>query len=375
MRPIVALTKCGDYTDAEVSSSVSEALSLLGGMSAFVKEGDRVLLKPNLLTASTPDAAITTHPAILKAVVRQVQAAGGTPIIADSPGGPFTGFLLERAYSKAGWTQVAKETGAKLNFDTGSHQVSNPSGRIAKRLDVLDVLDDVDVVITLPKMKTHELTQFTGSTKILFGTIAGLSKAAYHMKFKDVNRFSDMLLDVLGYARPSLSIMDGVIGMEGDGPGTHGTPRKAGVILASSDSVALDVVATSVIGWDPLSVPIIRKAKERGLTSGRLQDVNVLGARVEDVRVAFKRPSSSSGGNILIRFISSSHVSPIVLRFVARYPAANSNCTGCGVCMQNCPASAITISGRARMDLGKCIRCYCCHEMCPNKAVDLKRLI
>jgi len=362
---------CGSYDDGEVSSAVSKALSLLGGMPAFVGEGDRVLLKVNLLSAAAPEKAITTHPSVVKAVVGEVQRAGGLPVIGDSPGGPFNRRLLERAYVKSGLADVAAETGAELNYNTDSMQVSCPTGRLMKRLDLIKAVGEADVVITLPKLKTHVLTQFTGATKILFGVVPGLTKTAYHAKLGDVSRFSDMLLDILEHVKPALSIMDGVVGMEGDGPGYQGTPRELGLVLAGGDGVALDVVATSIIGMNPLDVPILRRAVERGMTSGRLPDIDVLGERVEDVRVIFKRPSYAGG--LRDRLMSTRLFRLMLLRSIVPSPVSNSRCVRCGVCAENCPVGAITITDRARMDLGKCIRCYCCHELCPHRAIDLRR--
>jgi uncharacterized protein (DUF362 family)/NAD-dependent dihydropyrimidine dehydrogenase PreA subunit len=366
----VAVVRCGSYEDDRVSSSVSKALTLIGGISRFVGEGDRVLLKVNLLSASDPGKAITTHPSVVKAVVRQVQAAGGVPVIGDSPGGRFTRGSLANAYEKSGMKEVAAETGAHLNYNTGSMQVSNPGGKLIKRLDLIKALDEVDVVITLPKMKTHMYTRFTGATKILFGVVPGLTKPVYHAKLSDVGRFSDMLLDLLEYVKPELSIMDAVVGLEGDGPGTQGTPREADLILASADSIALDVVATSLIGMNPLDVPILKRACERGLTSCKLEDIDVLGEGIEDVSVRFKTPESTSG--LLGKVMSNPMFRRLSLTFTVAYPIANDNCVRCGVCAENCPVDAISISERAHMDLGKCIRCYCCHELCPHEAIDLK---
>ena len=371
MAPIVAVVRCDSYDENAVEASVLDALIRLGGIKRFVKPGDRVLLKVNLLSASSPEKSITTHPSVVKAVVKQVQSAGGIPIIGDSPGGPFNRRVLESAYAKSGMKAVSDETGAVLNYDTGSKQVSYPEGKLLKKIDVINLLGEVDVVITLPKLKTHTLTRFTGATKILFGVVPGLTKPAYHMKFADVGLFSDMLLDILCYMKPALSLMDGVIGLEGDGPGTSGVPKKAGLIMASEDSVALDVVASSVIGMDPMDVPILRKAVDRGLSSGVLSDIEVSGEKVEVVRVPFRQPSGDTGG--IGKALASKTLRGLILKTTIAYPVANKNCVGCGVCMQNCPAAAISMeSGKARMNLSKCIRCYCCHELCPHKAVDLR---
>ena len=268
---------------------------------------------------------------------------------------------------------VAEETGAVLNYNTGSKTVSNPGGKLIKKLDVIKLLDDVDVIITLPKLKTHIFTKFTGSTKILFGVVPGLTKPAYHLKFQDVGLFSDMLLDILAYVKPTLSIMDGVIGIEGDGPGAQGDPKKAGFILASQDSVALDVVATTLIGMNPMEVPIIKRAVERGMATGSVNDITVLGERIDDMKVSFKKPSGN--GSPLNTVMSSKIMRRIFLKAAVPYPVADKKCVRCGICRQNCPAGAITITDKARMDYSKCIRCYCCHELCPHKAIRLKRLL
>jgi uncharacterized protein (DUF362 family)/NAD-dependent dihydropyrimidine dehydrogenase PreA subunit len=369
MAPTVALVKCDSYEESVVESSLSEALASLGGIGKYVKTGNRVLLKVNLLSASAPDKAITTHPSLVKALVKQVQSAGGIPIIADSPGGPFSRGMLESAYKKSGLSAVAEETGARLNYDTNSKQVSNPEGKIVKKLDIISILEGVDVVITVPKLKTHTLTKFTGATKILFGVVPGLTKPAYHLKFAEIDNFCDMLLDILAYVRPSLSIMDGVIGIEGDGPGASGTPKKAGIILASEDSVALDVVASSIIGMKVDEIPILKRAIERGLTTGNMSDINVIGVKPEDAAVKFRQPAVHAG---ISKALSNKGLRSLLLRYTVSYPVANSKCIRCGVCKQNCPAGAITIKGKAHMDMGKCIRCYCCHELCPHKAIDLK---
>jgi uncharacterized protein (DUF362 family)/Pyruvate/2-oxoacid:ferredoxin oxidoreductase delta subunit len=277
--------------------------------------------------------------------------------------------MLESAYRKSGMSSVAQETGARLNYDTSSKQVSNPEGRIVKKLDIISVLDEIDVVITVPKLKTHTLTKFTGATKILFGVVPGLTKPAYHLKFAEIENFCDMLLDILVYVRPSLSVMDGVIGMEGDGPGSSGNPKKTGIILASEDSVALDVVASSIIGMKPDEVPILKRAKERGLTTGILSDINVVGVKPEDAAIKFRPPAVHAG---ISKALSNKGLRSLLLRYTVSYPVANSKCIRCGVCKQNCPAGAIIIKGKAHMDMGKCIRCYCCHELCPHKAIDLK---
>jgi len=368
MKPKVALARCGSYGEEEVSRAVGQAVSLLGGIGNFVAAGEKVVVKPNLLRASHPDDAIVTHPSIVAAVVLLIQRAGATAVIVDSPGGPSSRRLLKAAYEKAGLTRVAEETGATLSYDTTSTLVSFPEGRLIKAFDVLNVVRNADAVITLPKLKTHSLTYLTGATKIIYGVVPGLSKAAYHAKLADVERFSTMLLDLNSLIKPRLSVMDAVVGMEGNGP-SAGSLRNIGAILAGTDHIAVDVVASSLVGFKPLDVTTIKAAVSYGLTLGRLEYVDVVGEPVDNMRVSDFLPPVKSKRAWFIPH----HAEKLVKWQMTPYPVATERCVACGVCVTNCPVKAITIKGgRARMNLFTCIRCYCCHETCPHKAIDLK---
>lgn len=371
MRPVVSLRQCQDYDRRNVDRAVGEAITLLGGIERFVQAGQRVVLKVNLLRSSAPERAIVTHPAIVRAVAQQVISAGGIPIIADSPAGPFNQGSLRKVYQQAGLTNVAEETGALLNFDTAATTLSHPTGKLIKRFEIINAIVEADAIITLPKLKTHALTGFTGGTKILFGAIPGLTKMGYHAKLADVAYFSEMLLDLLTLLKPSLAIMDGVIGMEGNGP-SGGSPRPMGAVIASSDSVALDVVACGIAGLDLETIPIIRTAVSRGLSTGKVDDIDVLGAPFAEMIVrGFKPgPNSSRDFSSLPGFLRHWVTRQIVVR-----PAASANrCTGCATCQRNCPVDAITmVNHLAIMDHDKCLRCYCCHEVCPENAIDLKQ--
>lgn len=329
------------------------------------------MLKTNLLSPSTPDRLIVTHPTVVAAMARLVKEAGGTAIIADSPGGPFTRGRLEQCYRKAGLYEVAAATGASLNFDTRSIQVPHPEGHLVKRLDLMQLVEEVDVIIGLAKMKTHALMTFTGATKLMFGLVPGLTKPGYHGKLSGADRFAEMLLDIVSYVKPALTVMDAVVGMEGNGP-SGGDPRNVGLILAGVDTVALDLVAARVAGIDPLKVLTIRAAVRRGDTTGRLADVGVLGESVEDVKVpAFKLPAKGLDMDSMPPLLRNLVVNQLVLR---PWPDPK-RCTRCGVCRQNCPVGAIALDGDApaKINQEKCIRCYCCHELCPETAIELKR--
>ena len=223
---VVSIAKCGTYELERVRCALADVLEPLGGICAFVQPGQRVMLKPNLLLPARPERAITTHPAVVEAMVELVQGAGGVPFVIDSPGGPFhTGVVMRRLYRDTGLQAVSERTGVSLLYDAASVQVSTPDGVLMKRLDLLRVYQEADVIISLPKFKTHGLTAITGSIKNLFGLVPGMTKPAYHSKLANVDAFCDMLLDIVAHVRPALSVMDGVVGMEGDGPGPSGTPR------------------------------------------------------------------------------------------------------------------------------------------------------
>ncbi len=368
-KPPVALIPCAGYDPQQVEAAVLRAVELLGGMGRFVRPGQRVLIKPNLLLPSPPERAIVTHPVVLRAVVRQVQAAGGLPFIADNPAVlPVSRRGWESAYERAGWAAVAAETGAVLNTSIVPEERPHPEGRLLHMVDVSSFLAEADVVISLPKLKSHNFMRFTGAVKNLFGVVPGMTKIGYHLKLQTVERFADMLLDLASFVRPALTVMDGVVGMDGDGP-SGGNPFAASVILASTDPLALDVAALSVVGHEPLGVPTVAAAVRQGLSTGQLSDLALVGEDLSWVRASgFRLPRGRS---------SDAEQVPSALRRLAAgqlvaSPQVNAGCVGCGLCIEHCPTKTIQRrNGRAHIRSSNCIRCYCCHELCPEQAIDL----
>lgn len=405
-RPTVAILKCRDYDPRRVEDAVRQMVGVLGGLSCYIRSGQRVVIKPNLLRASSPEAAATTHPAVVRAVVRLVQEAGATPVIADSPGGPYTRSALRRVYERTGMCGVAEETGAELNEDVGVTSLPNPDGILLKRIDVISAIAHADAVINLPKLKTHNLTRLTNAVKNLFGVVPGVTKIGYHAKLQDARTFSMGLLDIFSCVRPVLTITDAIVAMQGDGP-SGGDPYDGQVLLGGSDALALDVVAAMLAGWDPMSMPIIQVAVKAGLTTGRVEDIAIRGEPLGGVVFRGFRAGSASvmdpgllprglfrlaapllkpracngtcpGGGIDPLGFDVGTVPRPFRRWATRQivvtPRAGSRCTGCGRCVEQCPVNAIRlVRGRARMDSGRCIRCYCCNELCPELAVDLRR--
>ena len=376
-RHTVSLVTCDDYEPEKILASVQRAVDLLGGIGRFIPPGSKVLLKPNMLQGLPPECAVATHPQVVRAVGLLLIGAGAVVTLADSPGGGirYSPGNLQKAYDASGYSRVADELGFRLNIATGYSVVSFPEGKVIKQFPLIDPLTEADRIVSVSKAKTHLLTLLTGATKNLFGLIPGLEKPVFHARFQEPGRFADMLLDLHAHVRPDLHIVDGVIGMEGDGP-TGGEPRQVGVILAGESAVAVDYVLCRILGIEPLDVPVICAAVERGWLDEQGKDIAILGEPLESVRVIdFKKPSTYLGEGRGIRERRLFQALFRLARVYALRPRVIRNrCIRCGKCSSICPARAIRMEKEgAVIDRSRCIRCYCCHEMCTEEAVVLER--
>jgi uncharacterized protein (DUF362 family)/Pyruvate/2-oxoacid:ferredoxin oxidoreductase delta subunit len=367
---LVSVERCVDYDLPTVEGALARVLAPLGGMRAFVSPGQRVMLKVNLLTKAEPDRAVTTHPALVRAVVRAVKSAGAADVaIGDSPGGRTTAASARALFDVSGMAAVAAEEGARLVLlDDDVVRVPAPGGVLYQSFNVGREVVEADVLIDLPRLKTHGLMMMTGAVKNLFGCIPGLEKAQFHLKVPDRRDFGEMLVDLLLACEPDLSIMDAVVGMEGDGP-SGGTPKAVGAVLASADAPALDVVAAAIAGFDPLEVYTIAAAYRRGMCPATADEIGAAGTPWREVApAAFARPAKDLSARMppaIGRFVRARISSKPVLK---RADA----CTGCRTCERNCPVDAIRlVDGHPVFDYGACIRCYCCQELCPEHALDL----
>ena len=365
----VSIARCRNYDLDTVRQAVAAALGPLGGMGRFVGKGERILVKPNLLAPRTPEQAVTTHPAVVQAIVERVQEAGGVPFIGDSPGGRSTSQSYERLLRRTGMAGVAGATGCGLVSFDDAVEVQVPGAKSFRRFTVAKAVTEADRVIVLPKLKTHQLTFYTGAVKVLFGYIPGLLKAEHHLHTgHDPETFSDLLLDLHAALPPTLAVMDGVVGMEGQGP-SNGNPREVGLILASESCTALDLVACSIIGLEPSAVPTVRKAGERGAGPRNLGEVEILGEPVDAVRVpGFGKPRTMILGRI------PSPVFHAIGHLLGSRPAVSPvRCISCGRCAEACPPKAIRWAKGEIPSIRyrHCIRYYCCQELCPQGAVEV----
>jgi len=369
--PTVSIARCGTYEPLEVQRALEELLTPLGGMRAFVSPGQSVMLKVNLLMRAAPDRAITTHPELVRAVVRAAKGAGASEVvIGDSPGGRATAASARALFETSGMASVAAEEGARLALlDDDVVRRDAPGGQLYHSFNLGREAVDADVLIDMPRLKTHGFMMFTGAVKNLFGCVPGLEKAQFHVKVPDRVDFGDMLVDLLLACRPALSIMDAVVGMEGDGP-SGGTPKKIGALLASPDAVALDVVASSIAGFDPMDVYTNAAAHRRGLGPATADEIAITGTPWRDVAPAsFQRPAHDP----------TRRMTPAVGRWMRAHVSARpalerpADCSGCATCQKACPVEAITMSQRRpSFDDKACIRCYCCQELCPGRAIGLQ---
>jgi len=268
----VAVIKCESYEYSQVKRAVEQGLELLGGATAFVKPGEKVLLKPNLLVGEPPDKCVTTHPAVFKAVGELFQSAGVVLSYGDSPG-----FGKPEAVArKSGILEAARQLHIELADFVNGEEVSFAGGIQNKRFVIARGALACEGIISLPKLKTHALTRLTGSIKNQFGCIPGILKGEYHVKLPDVNNFAQMLVDLNLFLKPRLYIMDGIMAMEGNGP-RGGRPKRMDVLLFSSDPVALDATVCRMIGLEPQSVPTIEAGMKSGLGTCMETNIEMLG--------------------------------------------------------------------------------------------------
>ena len=339
-------------------------------MSAFVSEGQLVLLKVNLLAKALPDKAVTTHPELVRALIRSVKAAGGTPIVGDSPAGPSSAGFLAGVYKASGMKQVCDEESVELlDFTSECVRVPSPGGSLYGSFTLARPVIDCDVLITVPKLKTHSFMLFTGAVKNHFGCIPGLEKATYHLRVPKRDDFGSMLVDLMLACKPALAVMDAVVGMEGEGP-AGGAPREIGAIIASADCVALDVVASAVAGLDPMDVYTNRSAANRGLGPRTVDEVEVVGVPWKGLAPpGFVLPTRDMGER-MPAWLGQRARSWITPRPFLEYAGG---CTRCRKCEQSCPVSAIDVkSDGPTFEYSTCIRCYCCQEICPEQVIGLK---
>lgn len=366
MKEKVSIVKCDDYNSERVYRQLKEGLDLLGGIGAFVSQGERVLLKPNFLIGRSPEKCVNTHPELVRAVAQLVLEADATPVIGDSPQMGSAAKVAERC----GVAAVARELGIEI-VEFEPVEVKHPEGKFFKRFTLGKAVLEADTIINLPKLKTHGLTFLTIAVKNLFGCVPGARKAQWHVRTAQEGNehFSRMLLDLATLINPPLSIVDCIDAMEGKGPG-FGTPRHVGLIIAGTDPVAVDTIVTEVLGTHPEHFPTLQTALLEGYGTPDIGEIDLFGEEISEVGVDdFVFPPLIRPPSPFRKLLMSFLKGPLTTNpFIDK-----KQCQQCGNCFKACPLNCITDGTDGfSINAGECIQCLCCMEVCPNGAVDLK---
>jgi uncharacterized protein (DUF362 family)/NAD-dependent dihydropyrimidine dehydrogenase PreA subunit len=367
----VAVIRCESYDEQTVFEAVQKGIDLIGGIGQFVKKGEKILLKPNILTGAKPEEAVTTHPSVFYAIVRLLTELGADVSYGDSPG---FGKPAD-ALTKCGLTGVASRYNLKLaDFEKG-RTVEYPEGMIGKSFDIANACLETDGIISLPKMKTHALTRITGAVKNQFGCVYGLNKASFHVKVPNQVNFARMLVDLNHVLKVRLYIMDGIVAMEGNGP-RGGTPVAMNCLIISADPIAVDSTFCRMIDLDPEFIPTIVYGNQTGLGNYKPEDIELVG----DAPAQFARPSFDVVRKPVINTSGKKMIPSIISNAIFPRPVIDpAVCIKCGVCVDSCPVEGKALKFKDNKktppvyDYNKCIRCYCCQEMCPYKAISVKK--
>lgn len=360
----ISISQCPSYDLEMVKMAVNSSIDSIGGFESFLDKGDVVLLKPNLLQARPPEDMVTTHPHVLEAIIMAVKELGATPVVGDSPGGPAGD--RQKYWNVSGlWAVCRRHDVSILNFEKeGSYH----KHRNSRDYYIAKPALDCDLLINIPKIKTHGLTMFTCAIKNMYGVVPGSTKVEYHKKAPKPSDFAKLVVDIYALARPGLHIVDGVVGMEGNGP-SAGDPRDLGMILAGEDGVAMDSLICHILGREPLQIPINRFAGEQGLGETDINKIKVVGD-IPDIK-DFKWPPNISQA---LNFIPGNLARGLMKYFWTRPAIDSDQCNQCGKCVESCPTEAMKCGVYIpEFDYEECINCLCCMEMCPRKAVILEK--
>jgi uncharacterized protein (DUF362 family)/Pyruvate/2-oxoacid:ferredoxin oxidoreductase delta subunit len=369
-RSTVALVRCDGYDPDTVFAALERGLDLLGGLDRFVRPGERILLKPNILAGDGPEKAVTTHPAVLAGCVRLFRAGGAMVSFGDSPGLDSTA----HAARGSGLEEAGVRSGAQLGDFSSGGSLANPGGRLVSSFPAAQAVHQCDGLVNLPKLKTHQLTRITGAVKNLYGCIPGKRKALYHVQFQDILDFCGLLAEINLRLRPRLHVMDAIVAMEGNGP-RSGDPRPLNVLILSTDPVAVDATCCRLVDLDPAYVPTTVVGRQLGLGHDQAEFIEYVGDPLE----AFVQPGFRLVRKPVYRNASYAYYNTIKSLVLPRPAIDEARCIRCGICVSACPLPEKALGFRNgnrehppvyRYD--RCIRCYCCHEMCPQRAIEKK---
>ena len=350
---VVRVVRCADYATG-LPPALARLLDACPLLAPAAVSGRRVLVKPNLLTDRTPEEAVTTHPALLRLVVRHLVAAGARVTVGDSPASAAN---LASVLAKTGVGAVCREEG--VPFVPFEGEGARHFERDGFSFDLARPVVEADLVVSLPKVKSHSLTKLTAAVKNLYGAIPGYGKTTLHRLHPKPRDFGRLLRTVWRELPPVVSLADAVVGMEGQGP-ANGRPVRLGFLAMSADAFALDLALCRILGLRAETVPYLR-----GEAANHAPDIQGDSVAVP----SFDVPAGSYLLDLLPAGLM--RIAAKVLWVRPTFDAAR--CTACGRCVRACPVSALSQPTSAGPALRRqvCVGCACCHEVCPAGAIRM----
>jgi len=368
MRSKIAIVECSNYLN--VKKSIEKCIKLVGGLKRIINPDNKVLLKPNLINPIPPEKAATTYPLFVKAIGELVKDIGCEIWIGDSSFGSDPQ-NTENTFKVSGMVDITEELDAKLiNFHRDRQvRIKIPKGKVLREVVLAESVVKADAIINIPKLKTHGMTFFTGAVKNLYGCLPTEWKTVVHRKAGQREQFCQALLDVYSVIKPELTIMDAVVGMEGEKGPCYGKPKKIGLIIASEDGIAVDSVACEIVGYAANAILTNKFGCERKLGQNNIKKIKIVGEKLENVKVKnFEKTSLLLHRELYKKYKGFGE------RFVFKPVVNEEKCSKCGVCVENCPVNAIELNPYPTFNRERCIRCYCCQEGCPHNAVEFRKV-
>jgi uncharacterized protein (DUF362 family)/Pyruvate/2-oxoacid:ferredoxin oxidoreductase delta subunit len=357
----VVLVRCKSYNLEEVKSSILSILESLGGIRKFISPKEKILIKPNLLSARTPEEGVTTHPSVVQALAEIIIENGGIPYLGDSPSIE----SFHKVITKTGMKKISMEKEIKIIPFEDPVNVDFKDGEF-KKLEIAKPVLEFDKIINIAKLKTHTQFILTLGVKNMFGIVPGRRKAECHIRFgNDLFSFSKFLIDLYRFKKPVITILDGIIGMDGNGP-SNGRKRWFGIIMGTENAIALDTFISYSLGIGN-EYSIVKAGEKMGIKGSKIEDIEVLNGELFSIP-DFKLPDSippSTRFSFLTSRLKSSLPRPFINREL---------CKLCKLCIEVCQTDSIKEDSKGlKIDYKNCISCFCCQEVCPYNAIEIKR--